>query len=70
MAKIPIAVELGMEGMKIEGKRRILVPPNLGWNSEETLPKPTTGGATRRLRNALNSPVLFEVELVKIRKKI
>lgn len=62
------AVELGMIGMKIGGKRRILVPPSLGYTSPDVLPAPTSAAAGRRLRTVQDKPFLFEVELIRIRK--
>ncbi|XP_024533156.1 peptidyl-prolyl cis-trans isomerase FKBP16-1, chloroplastic-like isoform X2 [Selaginella moellendorffii] len=63
---VPRAVELGMEGMKLGGKRRILVNPDLGWTQESMQPQPTTAAAGRRLMNSFQKPLLFEIELVKI----
>ncbi|KAJ7519728.1 hypothetical protein O6H91_20G053600 [Diphasiastrum complanatum] len=63
---VPKAVELGMEGMQLGGRRRILVRPQLGWVNGDILPHPTSSAAQRRMLNNLKQPLLFEVELVKI----
>ncbi|KAH7447571.1 hypothetical protein KP509_01G112300 [Ceratopteris richardii] len=65
--QVPKAIELGMEGMRIGGKRRILVSPEFGWTSTQLLPFPTSSAAERRLNNSKKQPLLFEVELVKSR---
>eukprot|EP00271_Cylindrocystis_brebissonii_P008574 TRINITY_DN22966_c0_g1_i1.p1 TRINITY_DN22966_c0_g1~~TRINITY_DN22966_c0_g1_i1.p1 ORF type:complete len:316 (+),score=29.50 TRINITY_DN22966_c0_g1_i1:163-1110(+) len=67
VSNIPRAVTLGMSGMRVGEKRRILVPLRLGWVSPETQPGPTSFAASRRFFNARDSALLFEVELVKIR---
>eukprot|EP00250_Pteridium_aquilinum_P010396 c19355_g1_i2 orf=182-361(-) len=56
-----------MGGMQAGGKRRILVRPELGWISPKLLPLPTSSAAERRLNNNKRQPLLFEVELVKLR---
>eukprot|EP00250_Pteridium_aquilinum_P010395 c19355_g1_i1 orf=182-880(-) len=65
--QVPRAIELGMGGMQAGGKRRILVRPELGWISPKLLPLPTSSAAERRLNNNKRQPLLFEVELVKLR---
>ena len=66
--QIPRAVELGLEGMRVGGRRRILVRSELGWVNDEVVPKPTSAAASRRIANAFRQPILFEVELVKAKK--
>ena len=63
--QIPRAVELGLVGMRVGGKRRILVRSELGWVNDDVVPKPTSAAASRRIANAARQPILFEVELVK-----
>ncbi|CAN0064873.1 unnamed protein product [Heterosigma akashiwo] len=67
--QVPRAVEMGMEGMREGGMRKILVPPNLGWESLQSLPQPDTFSAKRKLTRIVEtqSPLLFEVELVRVR---
>ena len=47
-------MELGIEGMKVGGHRRIIIPPELGY------------GSVDRGEIPANSTLLFEVELVKV----
>ena len=49
-------------------RRRVLVPPALGWVSGDVNPKPPTFGAGRRLANHREEPLLMEVDLVRVRK--
>lgn len=45
-----------------------MVPPSLGWARDEKIgPPPDTFGATRRLANNKDGPLLFEAELVRVR---
>jgi len=46
--------DLGIEGMKVGGKRKIVVPPNLGYGSRGMGPIPA------------NSELHFDVELVSV----
>lgn len=46
----------------------MLVPPSLGWAREGNIgPPPDTFGATRRLANNKDGPLLFEAEVVRVR---
>eukprot|EP00638_Chattonella_subsalsa_P008781 CAMPEP_0117767038 /NCGR_PEP_ID=MMETSP0947-20121206/21345_1 /TAXON_ID=44440 /ORGANISM="Chattonella subsalsa, Strain CCMP2191" /LENGTH=167 /DNA_ID=CAMNT_0005590559 /DNA_START=288 /DNA_END=791 /DNA_ORIENTATION=+ len=65
--QVPIAVEMGMEGMKEGGIRNILVPPNLGWNTSGGLPAPDTYSGRRKLELGIENPILFEVSLERVR---
>lgn len=61
---MPVAGTLGMVGMREGGRRRILVPPQLGWGSEEKIgPLPRSFGGRRRLANHNEDPLLLEVEV-------
>lgn len=62
---MPLGVDQGVQGMCIGGRRRILVPPKLGWVSDAVLPRPTSRTAERRLLRHTSEPLLFEVEVVK-----
>ena len=44
----------------------MLVPPQLGWTATTTGPQPSTYGASRRLANNHDGPLLFEAELVRV----
>jgi FKBP-type peptidyl-prolyl cis-trans isomerase len=48
---VPKAVEMGMEGMAMGGKRKILVPPQLGWSTSGGFPEPDTFSAKRKFAN-------------------
>jgi hypothetical protein len=51
----------------VAGRRRVLVPPQLGWAREDGVgPPPDTFGAQRRLANNRDAPLLFEAELVRV----
>ena len=57
-----------MPPMVVAGRRRVLVPPSLGWARDEKAgPPPDTFGATRRLANNRDGPLLFEAALVRVR---
>jgi hypothetical protein len=50
------------------GRRRILVPPSLGWARDERVGPPRdTFGATRRLANNKDGPLLFEADITSVR---
>ena len=66
---IPKGAEIGMEGMKTGGKRKILVPPSLGWSSSGGFPEPVTFSGKRKLLNHINENLQFEVELIRVRPK-
>lgn len=63
----PVAILNAMRGMKEGGKRRIVVPPVLGWTKRTLKPLPTSSHAARFWRYAEdNTPMLFEVELIRV----
>lgn len=46
----------------------MLVPPALGWAADDSVGPPlSTYGAKRRLNNYKDGPLLFDIELVRVR---
>lgn len=65
---LPRAVAPAVLGMREGGRRRVLVPPQVGWVDGSVKPQPATFGAGRRLENHREEPLLMEVDLVRVRK--
>ncbi|KAL5802087.1 hypothetical protein ACOSQ3_030552 [Xanthoceras sorbifolium] len=53
-------------GMKVGGKRRALIPPSVGYTSENLKPVPEEFGPRRSLLSHANEPLVFEVQLLKV----
>ncbi len=65
-ATIPGLVE-ALEGMRAGGKRRILVPPALGYvDSSKKEPRMPTFATQRQLNNHSAEPLLFELEMLRV----
>jgi len=69
----------GVSGMRVHGKRRLFIPPKLGYRTAKELPQPSDFGDKRRLETSVANKrrtivdgqgdgghVLIDVELVKI----
>ncbi|MCO5571955.1 hypothetical protein L7F22_025706 [Adiantum nelumboides] len=54
-------------GMRPGGKRRAVVPPYAGYITTDLEPQPTEFGPQRSLLSHVNEPLLFEVQLLKIK---
>ena len=63
---LPRAVPSALVGMRKGGRRRVLVPPQLGWTDDSIRPRPITFGAKRRLVQHRDEPLLFEAEVVAV----
>ncbi|XP_027061244.1 peptidyl-prolyl cis-trans isomerase FKBP16-1, chloroplastic isoform X2 [Coffea arabica] len=53
-------------GMKAGGKRRALIPPSVGYISENLAPVPEEFGPRRSLLSHAKEPLIFEVQLLKV----
>ena len=63
---LPGLVE-AVSGMKKGGRRRVLVPPRIGYGAGDGLePKMPTFGTSRQLENHKGEPLIFEIELINI----
>ncbi|GMH40179.1 hypothetical protein BSKO_08083 [Bryopsis sp. KO-2023] len=62
---LPAAATPAVVDMKEGGRRRILIPPQLGWVSDKVGPRPDNFGGTRRLVGHRDEPLLLEIELFK-----
>ncbi|KAK1297605.1 hypothetical protein QJS10_CPB15g01110 [Acorus calamus] len=57
-------------GMKVGGKRRASVPPNVGYINEDLKPIPDEFGPRRSLLSHANETLIFEVQLLKELNKV
>jgi hypothetical protein len=67
---VPAAVAIGLVGMREGGRRRILVPPRLGWagdGGDAIGPPRPDFTAARRFAAHRREPLLFEAELLRVR---
>jgi FKBP-type peptidyl-prolyl cis-trans isomerase len=58
VAQLPEGLDLGLRGMRVGGKRRITVPPRLGYGTQQVAGIPP------------NSTLIYEVELVSLQRLI
>ncbi|CAM6044708.1 unnamed protein product [Sphagnum compactum] len=65
--KIITGLEEVIVGMKPGGKRRALVPPAVGYVDMSLGPQPQEFGPRRSLISHANEPLVFEVQLLKIK---
>jgi FKBP-type peptidyl-prolyl cis-trans isomerase len=56
-----------LTGMQQGGKRRALIPPEVGYAGLASEPQPPTFATKRQLENHKSEPLLFELQLLKVR---
>lgn len=65
--------DIGVEGMRVGGRRRFIIPPALGYvggtNKGSAGPIPPDFGARRSLASHAKEPLIFEVQVAKIRRQ-
>jgi peptidylprolyl isomerase len=64
---IPAGLDQGTAGMKVGGHRTVILPSNLGFGTVDTT-APLQPGATTGVDIPANSPLIYEVELVSVKK--
>jgi len=61
-------IEEALTGMQEGGRRRVLIPPSVGYDPDVKLePVPPGFAARRQVINHRSEPLIFEIELLKIR---
>ncbi|CDP13678.1 unnamed protein product [Coffea canephora] len=66
LVKIVKGLKEVLIGMKAGGKRRALIPPSVGYISENLAPVPEEFGPRRSLLSHAKEPLIFEVQLLKV----
>ncbi|XP_002964205.2 peptidyl-prolyl cis-trans isomerase FKBP16-1, chloroplastic isoform X1 [Selaginella moellendorffii] len=64
--KLISGLEEVITGMKSGGKRRVLIPPSLGYVSPDLEPQPPEFGPRRSLMAHAKEPLVFEIQLVRV----
>lgn len=59
-------LEDALIGMRQGGKRRVLIPPELGYVSSVLQPQPPTFATKRQLANHSSESLLFEIALLRV----
>ncbi|KAG0617161.1 hypothetical protein M758_5G169100 [Ceratodon purpureus] len=65
--KIIPGLEEVLAGMRPGGKRRALIPPEVGYTDPSLEPQPREFGPRRALMSHAKEPLVFEVQLIKIK---
>jgi hypothetical protein len=64
---LPRAATPAVVGMRVGGRRRILIPPSAGWVNDRVQPIPPSFGGKRRLAAHRDEPLLLEVQVLRVR---
>ena len=65
--KVIEGVKKALIGMRVGGTRRIIVPPNLGYVSDDLAPKPVDWGRQTQIQRAKNKNFVIELRLKTLR---
>lgn len=64
---IPVGLDQGTAGMKVGGTRTVIMPSNLGFGTVDTT-APLQPGAAAGVDIPVNSPLIYEIALVSVKK--
>ncbi len=65
--QVIVGLQEALQGMAVGGKRRVLIPPELGYSSALTeLPMPPGFAAKRQIATHRDEPLLFEVQVLRV----
>src|SRR5471032_539065 len=64
---IPVGLDQGTSGMKVGGTRTVIMPSNLGFGTVDTT-GPILPGATVGVDIPANSPLIYEIALINVKK--
>lgn len=67
--KIIQGLERGLLGVRPGSRRRIVVPPTLGYIVDDLGPRPPSFGARRQISAHAKEPFLFEVSIIDVKKQ-
>lgn len=66
--KVIEGVKKALIGMRVGGTRRIIVPPKLGYVSDDLCPKPVDWGRQTQIQRAKNKNFVIELRLKALRQ--
>eukprot|EP00438_Fugacium_kawagutii_P001769 Skav227146 [mRNA] locus=scaffold133:604977:605708:+ [translate_table: standard] len=66
--KVIEGVKKALIGMRVGGTRRIIVPPNLGYVTDDLAPKPVDWGRQTQIQRAKNKNFVIELRLKAVRQ--
>ena len=67
--KVIEGVKKAMIGMRVGGTRRVIVPPTLGYLSDDLAPKPVDWGRQTQIQRAKNKNFVIELRLKTLRQE-